>query len=107
MIRSWNFTGSDINRLALKNFQDNVLYSTPLGIGNEVIGRDICKWLYFCKSRSTSWKLTKINTDERYDKIKMSTKRQSNADIFGRDMTSSNFDVMSDNLWHHNSVNIA
>ena len=35
----------------------------------------------------------------------MSTKFQSNADIFDGDMTSSNFDVMSDNLRRHNSVN--
>ena len=58
---------------------------------------DICKWRYFCKSRSTLWKLVKIATDDRYNKVKKSKKFKSNADIFDGDMTSSNFDVMSDN----------
>ena len=43
--------------------------------------------------------------DDCYNKVKESTKFQSNTDIFDRDMTSSNFGVMSDNLRRHNSVN--
>ena len=46
----------------------------------------------------------KIGTDNRYNKVKKSTKFQSNVDIFDVDMTSSNSDVMSDNLRRHNSV---
>ena len=42
--------------------------------------------------------LVKINTDDRYNKIRKATKFQSNADIFDADMTSSNFDVISDNF---------
>ena len=43
-------------------------------------------------------KLVKIGTNYCYTKVKKSTKFQSNADIFDGDMTSSNFDVMSDIL---------
>ena len=58
---------------------------------------DISKWRYFCKSQSALWKLTKLGTDDCYNKVKKFTKFQRNADIFDGDMTSSNFDVMSDN----------
>ena len=34
----------------------------------------VCKWWYFCKSRSTLWKLAKIGTDDPYNKVKKSTK---------------------------------
>ena len=49
-------------------------------------------------------KTRKIDTDDCYDKVKKSKKFQSNADIFDKDITSSNFNVMSDNLRHHNSA---
>ena len=41
MIWTWKFTGSKISlsRLALKNFQDNVVYSTPWGDINDAIGK--------------------------------------------------------------------
>ena len=43
-------------------------------------------------------KTRKIGTGDRYNKVQISTLVQSDADIFDGDMTSSNFDVMSDNL---------
>ena len=46
----------------------------------------------------------KICTDNFHNRVKNSTKFQSNADIFEGDMTSSNFKVMSENLSRHNSV---
>ena len=41
MIWNWNFTGSKIrlSRLAQKNFRDHVVYSTPEGDDNDVIGK--------------------------------------------------------------------
>ena len=45
-------------------------------------------------------------TDDNYNKVRKSTHFQSDSYIFVEDLTSSNFDVLSDNLWHHNSVNI-
>ena len=57
-----------------------------------------------CKPQSTLWKLTKIGTDDCYNKFKKSTKVQSNAYILDGDMTS-NIDVISHALWRHNSVN--
>ena len=41
MIWTWNLTGSEISlsRLALKNFWDHVVYSTPWGDANDVIGK--------------------------------------------------------------------
>ena len=47
----------------------------------------------------------KIGKDDCYSKVKKSKNVQSNADIFDGDTTSSNFDVMLDNLRHYNSVN--
>ena len=42
MIWTWNFTGSEISlsRLALNNFWDYVVYSTPWGDINDVKGID-------------------------------------------------------------------
>ena len=48
----------------------------------------------FSKSWPTLWKFAKIGTDDRYNKVKKSTKFWSNADIFDVDMMSSNF-------WRH------
>ena len=41
MIWNWNFTGSKIrlSRLAQKNLRDHVVYSTPEGDDNDVIGK--------------------------------------------------------------------
>ena len=65
---------------------------------------DICFCLFVCLNDGIFVnhdllyeKLVKIGTDDRYNSVKKSTKFQSNADIFDGDMTSSNFDVMSDN----------
>ena len=68
MIWTWNYTGSEISlsRLALKNFWDHAVYSTPWEDVNDVIG----KRRYFCKSRSTLWNLVKIGTDDRYNSVK-------------------------------------
>ena len=46
-----------------------------------------------------------MSTDDRNNNVKKSTKFRSNTYIFYGDMTSSNFEVMSDNLRHQNSVN--
>ena len=46
----------------------------------------------------------KISTDDCYNNVKKSTKFQSNADILDGGMTSSNFDLMSDNLRRGNSL---
>ena len=50
-----------------------------------------CFDVYFC-------------TDNCYNKVKKSTKFQSNAGIFDGNMTSSNVDLMSDNLRRNDSV---
>ena len=70
-------------------------------VNNTIGKRHLTKWRWFCKSQPTLLKLTKIDTDDRNNTVKKITKFQSSADIFY-----AKFDVMSDNLWRHNSVNI-
>ena len=67
---------------------------------NDVIGKHHLQLhdRIFLNHNLLSGKLAPIDTDDCYNKVKKSTKFQSNADIFDGDMSSSNFEVMSDNL---------
>ena len=47
-------------------------------------------------------KTHKIGADDRYNKVKKSTKFQGKADLFDRDILSSNFDVMLVNFKGNN-----
>ena len=101
---NWNFTDRKISlfRLALKDFWDHAVYSASLGNVNNGIG----KWRYFCKLRSTLWKLTKIGTDDRCNKVKKVYKISKQCEHFRRDITLSKFYIMSNNWWRYNSVKI-
>ena len=62
------------------------------------------KQRYFYKCTSTLPNLTKFHRCYRYSMVRKSAKFQNDTDISDGDMTSSIFDVTSNNVWRHNSI---